>query len=450
VGRAALAALACLLAAPAACGDPEARRETRPGHGPAAVRAGAQPVVLFVLIDALRRDRLSVYGHDRPTSPTLDRLAGEGLFLANLIVHSSQTVPSTLSILASQLPHEHGVQYVPETRSFAGAPSGIPRVPPDLALLPEVLARAGFFTAGIVANPWLKGEYGFDRGYAEYRVLDSRDGAEINAAAARLLAEHAGEKIFLYLHYMDVHNPYTGASRGRAFARPARGRYVYRNGLVPDLSPDDLEFTKALYDERVRYADGHVAELLERAREAGVDGDLTLVVTSDHGDEFHEHGGLGHGTTLYNELVRSFALIWNPARLAPRRVDGYLPALDLAPTLLDVLGLPAPPTMRGRPLPPEAGPAPRPIHVELADRKAVLLGRWKLHLDLTTGREQLYDVGEDAGIEDRPQREPQVQAELRAELEPLLRADRAPGEVVPIDPETARQLRALGYLDAPP
>ena len=410
-------------------------------------RAG--PVVLFVLIDALRRDRLGVYGHPRPTSPTLDRLAREGLFLADLVAHSSQTVPSTLSILSSRLPHEHGVQYDPRTRSVAGSRTpGAAVVPEGLPLLAEILAEAGFFTAAIVANPWLQAGSGFERGFAEYVEFESRDGAEINRVARRILAQRAGRKTFLYLHYMDVHNPYEGPLRRPApFARPPRGAYVYSNGPVPGLSRDDLEFTQALYDERIVYVDGHLAELIDFAHRIGLDADLTVVVTSDHGDEFYEHGGLGHGTTLYGELIDSFAIFWNPGRIPARRIDRRLPAIDLVPILLDGLGLSAPAGLGGRPLAVRA--ESRPIFAELADRKAVIRGDWKLQVDLESGAEELHALDGAGRGENAPRDDPEQRALLRALLEPLLEASRsAEREEVPYPAEARRRLRALGYLDA--
>jgi hypothetical protein len=293
-----------------------------------------------------------------------------------------------------------------------------------------------------VANPWLKADYGFAQGHARYVELKSRDGAVINRLAQEILLAHRGEKTFLYLHYMDVHNPYTGRSRAPApFARPPRGNYVYTNGPIPALSPEDLEFTMALYDERIYYMDGHVAELLGFLFEEQLAEDLTVVVTSDHGDEFLEHGGLGHGTTLYEEQIDDFAVLWNPERFEPLRIDRRMPTIDLMPTLLDAYGIPVHEEIRGR-----RARAPRPIYSELATRKAVMLGPWILHADVRTGEEALYPAGEREGSNAAEREE--ALATLRPLLRRLFDAPVAkPAEIVPVDEQTRERLRELGYLD---
>lgn len=410
--------------------------------------------VIFVVVDALRRDHLSITGYAKATSPRIDALAREGLFLANVVAASSHTVPSTLSILTSLLPSEHGLHYSARQRSLAGGPGAAPVVPEHVTLLSERFARAGFYTAGVVANPWLSERHGFARGFDDYTLLASRDGADINALAKKLLSDHRDERAFLYLHYLDVHNPYLGPSRDPApFARPESGRYRYLNGPAPDLAPEDLAYTQALYDERIFYMDGHLAELGAFLAKEKLDCDTTWVVTTDHGDEFMEHGGLGHGTTLFNELVAGFAVFWNPTRFAPRRVDHYVQALDLGPTLLAAHGLPEPEGTRGRSLYAARGAEPPAYPVtdfvsELADERAVVRGDWKLIVGGESGGEALYRVGGGGAIETRARAadDGEVAAALRQVLDAFPGGGTgSPPPPVPLDPDTRERLRELGY-----
>lgn len=414
-------------------------------------------IVVFILIDALRRDHLGVYAYTRNTSPTIDRLAKRGLFLANVVAHSSQTVPSVLSLWTSQPPHRHGVQYRRKSNSFVGSAGedGAPLVAPELRTMAERFAEAGYHTAAVVANPWLQASLGFAQGFKRYVEIPCSwdgvvcDGRRVNTEARRILMEQRREKTFLYLHYMDVHSPYVGNEAVPRLYRPARGKYTYRNGPVPNLSAEDLRYTIAAYDERIRWIDGLIAQLLRFLNREGLDEDITVVITSDHGDEFHEHGGLGHGTTLYNELVRSFAIMWNPRRLESRRVDNYVAGIDVLPTLLALQALPMTEDLAGTNVLEQQPPAQRIIVSELAEQKAVVGGRWKLLFDRETAMERLYNVDRYAAIEtpDRlVRRSPPLS--LREAMSQVVRlADRNRADTVPLRPETAEQLRALGYLE---
>jgi len=425
-------------------------------HDPDARGAPGRELVLFVVIDALRRDHLGAYGYERPTSPTLDDLTRRGLWLRHMIAHASHTVPATLSLLASQLPSEHGLQYDPTSRSFeAAGPAEIPRVRDELPMLAEQLRAHGYLTAGFVANPWLRRAFGFAQGFDHYVELESRDGAVLSRRARRFLDAHPDERVFLYLHYMDVHNPYHGPSRGPVgFERPPRGRYRYTNGALPGLSPEDLAFTRALYDERIVYMDGHLREWRDHL--AGTPRRVTWVVTSDHGDEFFEHGGLGHGTSLYGEQINSFALLVGDA-FPPREVTGCSGAIDVVPTLLDGLGLPAAPGHRGRSLlrgrAEDAG-CERTLVAELADRRAVLRGGWKV-LQGPASEPRFHHVGVEGRIEGRPD---EVDPATREALLGALATDAAPPSTpsagpdgaVPLDARTRERLEALGYLEPGP
>jgi len=351
------------------------------------------------------------------------------------------------------------LQYWTSTRGFSSEREHVfPRVPLDHHTLAECFSEAGYTTAGLVSNPWLARRFGFAQGFSIYSTFKSRDGAVINGEARKILAEHGDEKLFLYLHYMDVHVPYTGRERKPPpFVPPEQGELLPEaNGPRPGIEPDDLALTQARYDERIWYMDGLLDELVTYVSQQGLDCDTTWVVTSDHGDEFNEHGGLGHGTSVYNELIDSFAIFWNPKRFAARRVDHYTHAVDVLPTLLEAQGIEPDEDVSGRSLyaPPGHAPPDYPetgFVAELAERKAVIRGEWKLIVDLQQGTERLYRVGPSGAIESEEMvaGDPRRRALLRAELEERTGSPQATEAPAPsADPETRRELRALGYLEA--
>ena len=167
---------------------------------------------------------------------------------------------------------------------------------------------------------------------------------------------------------------------------------------VPGLADEDLEFTKALYDEKIGYLDELLSDLMDALRENAREDRSVLVLVSDHGDEFYEHRGLGHGTTLYGELINSFAILWGPGVFPSKEITRYVPAMDLLPTVLEAVQIQPGAGVQGHsvwpPIEGRAGAAgDRPIVSELGDRKAVILDRWKLIIDLASGRERFYDIG---------------------------------------------------------
>jgi arylsulfatase A-like enzyme len=451
----------------------------RSGEGGETARAGtghsARETVIFVVIDTLRADHLGVHGYVRDTTPTLDRLARAGLHLPYVVVQATQTAPSVASILTSTLPSQHGIQYEGRTGQFLGKGglSGAPVLSESAVTLAEWLGRRGFRTAAVVANPWLRADLGFAQGFGRFEQIDCHDslarrahrerrearesperspsvcdGARINALAETILREDGDQPLFLYLHYMDVHNPYGHGGLLPARWRVAPGRDVFvRSGRAPLVPAADLRYTVALYDEGIAYTDGLLERLLRFLDETELLGRTTLLVTTDHGEEFLEHGGLGHGTSLHHELLQSFAVIWNPRRVAARRIDERVAAVDLMPTLLGLLGLESPSEIAGRDVrAPVAGGA-RYIVAELANQKALLRGEWKMVLHLEPPQSALSRVDlSGAPLGPAGPKAERTAAAMRTVLEELARrASSAPVEG--LDEESVRALRALGYLN---
>jgi arylsulfatase A-like enzyme len=422
------------------------------------IDAAEDELVIMVVIDALRRDRLGTFGNTRPTSPFIDGLAREGLVFADVIAASSQTVPAVASLWTSQRPSTHGLQWWSGSMSFDPAdPTVVPILPAKPRTMAEAFSAAGFHTAAVVASPWLQARRGFGRGFADYVEVDCLsptggfkcDGRAVNDAALRIVEAQRGRKKFLYLHYMDVHAPYGLNDKRCQCFRPSTGRVVNADRLMPGLSAVDLRYTIGVYDEDVRYVDSLLERLVTDLRRLQADRHLLLIVTSDHGDELYDHGGLGHGTTLYSELIDTFAILWSPSRLRPHRTLEPMASIDLVPSLLKLYGIPIPSSMAGRSALPSVAittAGSTPIVSELGDKKAVVAGPWKMIRNLPGGTEEFYRLGNGGGEEQlrgRETREPRWQP-LRAVLDGL--PTKATASTEAVDPATHEALRALGYL----
>jgi arylsulfatase A-like enzyme len=181
------------------------------------------------------------------------------------------------------------------------------------------------------------------------------------------------------------------------------GEPVYVNGKPDSISPEQLEYSQACYDEGIIYLDSLVKELFKIIENAGLAKDTLIIIVPDHGDEFMEHGGLGHGTTCYNELINSFILMINPA-LKPGIFETPASLVDVFPTVLDWAGIDPPANLDGFSLlpglknsNPVARGEKRVLIAELGDRKAIIDGKMKFIYNLDTKKAELYDTAKDPG-----------------------------------------------------
>ena len=302
------------------------------------------PNVLLISIDTLRADHLGSYGYPRPTSPRLDQLAREGARFETAVAPTSWTLPSHMSLLTGLDPLLTGV-YV-DTRS-------LPRGTDTLALR---LAKLGYATGGVVSGGYLNAKWGFARGfdyYDDFSVGKRHFGAdkqEITSPHILQLANRwldqwqqrdSRRPFFLFLHFYDVHydfNPpppydtmfdpdYQGTLTGLDFdTNPA---------LKPGLPQRDLEHLLALYDGEIRHLDDHLGRFFDSLAERGVFDNTIVAVTSDHGEEFGEHGRFGHRETLYDEVLLIPLIVRFPAKIAPGTVvREQVRLIDVGPTLL--------------------------------------------------------------------------------------------------------------------
>jgi len=369
----------------------------------------SRPNLVLIVVDTLRADHLEIYGYERKTSPALKKLAERGVVYEQHVASAGQTVPSTLTLLTSLHPAEHGFRHLGNGHFSKNRP-----VYPDaLTLLPEVFKEAGYATAGFVGNPFLQDKNGFSQGYDHFIYSDA-DGARLTNAAIRWMEQRASdeEPFFLYVHYFDVHTPYRPPGRFREmFPRPADGRVIESNGRVPGVRKRDIRTTLALYDGGIAYVDDQIGRLLEHLDELGVLKETVVAVTSDHGEEFMDHGGFGHGTHVHGELVRAPLVIAGPGVPEPgRREEELTHHLDLAPTLLSLLGLGVPDEFRGEPFE-GAGTV---AFAEDGPFYAVHADGYKLIVNTNTDGAQVYSL--DDALDQSPLEEPEIERRLRDRL----------------------------------
>jgi arylsulfatase A-like enzyme len=431
------------------------------------------PDVILVVIDTLRADAVGCYGSPLGLTPTIDGLAKRGTRFDRALATSSWTVPSMASLLTGLWPEEHGVV---RGTAVDGEVVGQRGLPAGLTTLAEAFRARGYRTAGIVANAHLSEPLGFAQGFD----LFYNAGFASASSVLKWLRDHRGElrggrPLFLWVHLFDPHHPYRPRrpwfedalrSDGPALDEAQRlAAELYPLSMPALLARRDLargsprlRALRAAYLSEVGYADRAVAEALELA---GADDGTLVVVTSDHGEEFADHGRLGHRTSLYSELVRVPLVVSWPARLPPRApVEAPVSLVDVYPSLLELAGLGAPASgLPGRSLVGRGGLSvrggPRPLHSSVwFDGRTIssaAIGRLRVIVDPRAPGPELYDeVADPVDAADLARSRPGDASRLGREIERHLAAARlraALPEPVTVPAELVEQLRRLGYVE---
>ncbi|HED64661.1 MAG TPA: hypothetical protein ENJ09_03795 [Planctomycetes bacterium] len=319
------------------------------------VGAGARPNVVLVCLDTVRADHLTPYGYTRhETSPFLDELGREGLLFERAYATAGWTKPSVPSFLTGTFPIQHGV-YEGSARGKAGAVTDV--LPESATTLAEVFSEHGYRTAAFIKNAQLKRGNGFEQGFDLYHD-DAGDARSIRWSALDWLDENAGEEpFFLYLHFLDAHWPYPVADADATRFVSAEAIAPFRGGdsraLRDAINAGARAFGDAeraalegLYDGSIRALDEELRRLDAGLAARGLASDTIVCVLADHGEEFGEHGRIGHGHGLYETLLHVPWILRGPG-IDPRRAAEPVSLVDLGPTLLAAAGLPVPVAMEG-------------------------------------------------------------------------------------------------------
>jgi len=407
-----------------------------------------QPNLVLIVVDTLRADWTSPYGHAQNTAPELSRWAERGVLFERALAQSSWTKISMVSLMTSLWPRSHGVRE-PTDGLAEGA-----------LTLADVLQQAGYRTYGVQTNGWLHQSFGFHQGFERY-LFPVGQGAQrlpkattwphvdrVYEEAERLIDAHDGEQpFFLYLHFMDVHE-YASPPEFKRFGTDARGSYL----------------------AAIRWVDDGVERVRAKLAEAGYLDRTVMVFASDHGEAFGENGKQGHARNVLTPVLWVPLVIRFPFPVRPAvRVAGQVPNLDIAPTLLDIAGIPVPASFEGRSLLPlvtgeaagseaESGRPSyaglgTPLYPDASIQLSVTDGAWtyarNLEADPHPGEflfDRALDPAENANLIER---EPAQAARMRELLDRYLEAKPEESVLqtdVRIDPGIAERLRAMGYL----
>jgi Sulfatase/Domain of unknown function (DUF5666) len=288
------------------------------------------PQIVLIVVDALRADHVGCYvGEDRGT-PSIDRLAREGVLFQNAVSQASWTRPAMASLLTGLYPSEHGL--IDRWKLVDGKLTAV-ALEPGVSTLPEVLAAWGFETAAFLGgNANLKPLFGITRGFGHLGWCPTNDGTVLVDDFRGWLGSNRRPSAFAYLHFMDVHNPLPTEIIPDRLDR----------GIDPELIQQSANELRAHYARSVRRADELVGEVAAAVADAELLDDTVFVVTADHGEELADHGAmLAHGRTLYRELLHVPLIVKFPdGAFAGRHVGEPVELIDVVPTLLDLLGRP--------------------------------------------------------------------------------------------------------------
>ncbi|MFQ5791297.1 MAG: sulfatase, partial [Acidobacteriota bacterium] len=430
-------------------------------HDRARYREGR--AVVLISIDTLRRDHTSLYGYRRRTTPGLENLARQAVVFDDAVSTSSWTLPAHASLLTSLYPSVHGAVNLNL------------RLSDELPGLPRLLKEQGFFSQAIVTHLYLARPYGFGEGFDRHFYLPETRAKEVTDRAIGFLRAKGDRDFFLFLHYYDPHwhyDPRPPYDRifDPLYSGSTTGVWWEFKHLAPEsIDPRDLQHIVALYDGEIRFTDRQLERLFGEMKGLEVFDKALLVVTADHGEEFLDHGGWEHQKTLYEEQIRVPLLIKLPGSVeAGRRVKEQVSLIDVAPTVLDILGLSSPPSFQGRSLMPLLGGGDSFPRAAWSETEHTVDGSHKLALRRgAAGRKlifslrgdgeppviELYDLRQDA-VEKRdlasgaPKEVERAQTRLEhyLALAAERRAETPPSFPVDLSPEQLDKLRALGYV----
>jgi arylsulfatase A-like enzyme/Flp pilus assembly protein TadD len=407
-----------------------------------------RPNILLVTFDTTRADHLGAYGYAGARTPVVDRLAAEGVTFEDAYSSIPLTAPSHSTILTGKFPMAHGVR-----------DNGLFVLGPEQQTLAEILKAQGYRTGAAIGGFPLVARYGLNQGFDFYDdrltpafdsplaggarrrddfSFEERRAARVNEAVFEWLDAGRREPFFLWVHYYDPHQPNNP---------PA---------------PYDQVFADNPYDGDIAYTDESLGTLIARLKRDGLYDDTLVVLTSDHGEGLREHEELSHSYLLYDSTLHVPLVMRGPGVAPSRRVAGRVRLVDVAPTLLDALGLPVPADMQGRSLKPLlAGGAdarverthyaetlsPR-LSQNWGELRALYEGTWKY---IHGPRPELYDLAADPKeLHDLAASRPEQAASMRTALADFLKRNSPPGgsRMSPVDAETRARLQALGYLAA--
>jgi arylsulfatase A-like enzyme len=415
-----------------------------------------RPNIIFIVIDTLRADYLPTYGHKINPAPYMDSLAREGVVFERVIAPSTWTKTSMASIVTSIGPAKHRVRGVNDM------------LPGRLTTIAEGLSAKDYQTIGVNANPWLQSMFGFDVGFDKYISIPMRlhfyyPVWAVNAKAFSLMENVSSQKpLFLYLHLMDPHSPYVPAPPYysapplevpglEVVANAELERRFRQDGLTrPQVLKRVIEF----YEGEIKTADAGIKQLYVELQKAGILDNAVVIITSDHGEEFLEHGQVEHGKNFYPETYEVPLIFHAPGRLpSAKRIKPQVRLIDIAPTIFELANVRVPEAFEGRSLLPMDNQAITPRIATGAvglndsipdlDYTTVVSEEYLYIREKNNNKVEFYDLRSDpAALKNLGKSHPKAALFARLEDSESARSS----EQTELDAETIRHLESLGYL----
>lgn len=453
-----LTAAAILVVIIGASGMVMSRRDVKPG-----------PDVILISVDTLRADHLGAYGYQRPTSPNIDSLAQNAVLFENAYSQAPWTLPSHATMFTSLRPSVHR------------ADTYNSRLSPHLLTLAEILRERGYMTMGLSSHLLLSNLYGMEQGFTTFRFNGERPAKLITNKALKWIDDRRKDRpFFLFLHYFDVHADYDPPEDYRSQfvdpAYPGETTGERRNFYKTATSQQDRQHLIDLYDAEIAYTDHHLGRFFDGLKERKLYQEAMIILVSDHGEEFGEHGHFEH-KTLYENILHVPLIIKPPAQTDRPGVRLASPArmLDLSPTILALTGIPSthregvPPAMQGVDLSLllEGSEAANPelvfaeqhreVDPEHTFRYSLRSGSLK-YIRSEKGDNELFDLAGDPAeksdiinlksllADDMLGRLRAIQDENLSLSERLFGTHPADRDRIDLDKDTKQRLRALGYV----
>ncbi|NIM20301.1 MAG: sulfatase-like hydrolase/transferase [Candidatus Latescibacteria bacterium] len=428
----------------------------------------AGPNVILISLDTLRGDHLGCYGYDRPVTPNIDRFVSSSVLFENAVAQAGSTLPSHKSVMTSLYP--------PQLRTRSGR-----RLDRHRITLSELMLNAGYRTAAFANGlGWVTPVYHFEQGFDTYIVPSLQliprvaDAEEITRLALSWMRGRRSRPFFLFLHYGDIHSdfnvlPYEAPEPYQSmFLDPdappldvsragAHGSQYLGAINAGRYTPTDEEMAqiRAMYDGGIRYTDAHLGELFRGIEELGLLNNTMVVMFSDHGEEFGEHGRVAHGW-VYREVARVPLIIRFPeGAWGGTRIRDLVQLLDITPTILDRVQIPATTEMLGRNLVTliENGGDVSRAYTEGAEAYALRTLGWMFRYEVEDEYKEMYDLHNDPEeqhdlIGNKPEDEKRLEATLLTWMD-LVGAGKpvAPDAALDnIDRRTLELLKSLGYI----
>lgn len=422
--------------------------------------------VILILIDTLRADHLGSYGYYRKTSPALDNFARQGVRFSRAYSNAPWTKPSVASLFTSLYPSTHRTQkgqFEQYTKHLK-----VDTLNQSIKTIAETLKENGYVTVGFCCNPHIKSIFGFAQGFDTW---DERWGTceNINQRALSWLKKNGSKPFFLYLHYMDVHGPYQPPKPYDELFKDNDKRQIpgkFFNSYLRLGNHTDLGYYIAQYDGQIKYLDDQLQIFFNEISGMGIEDNTLFILTSDHGEEFLDHGGMEHGFTLYNEMLH-VPLIMKMKRVLPRGVviENPVQSIDILPSILHLLNIKHKSILQGKNFisileknqsPQNTNPFVFSEMLHKGNQIAIYRGQFKYIKNNNNKSEMLFDLAKD----------PLEQVNLAGQLQEKIRIFRnifkkvkistlvdfkklklKKDKNVELDENLKKELKSLGYLD---